>query len=197
MTYLTYKLRLALLHQQGFGRGAPQLLQLGLQRLALQGLLAGEQRRGHRQQTPGGKRTAQLRGTVAEGRVFPVVFQQSTAGTDGLQQGGGSVGAEDESGIGRSLLHHLQQDILIPLVQLAAVRDDVYLAPGLVGADVHILTQGADCLHRQLLVLCIQHGDHVRVDALQYLAAVAAAQAGPVRPLETGQRRSGHPGPSG
>ena len=32
-------------------------------------------------------------------------------------------------------------------------------------------------------MLCIQHGDHVRVDALQYLAAVAAAQAGPVRSL--------------
>lgn len=127
---------------------------------------------------------AQLRGTVAEGRVFPVVFQQSTAGTDGLQQGGGSVGAEDESGIGRSLLHHLQQDILIPLVQLAAVRDDVYLAPGLIGADVHILTQGAGAASTvSSFVLCIQHGDHVRVDALQYLAAVAAAQAGPVRPL--------------
>ena len=180
------RLGLALLHQKSLRRGAPAVPQQRLQAIPRQrglfGVQPGQQRH-HRQQPSGGKGAAQLRTQGAERVLLPVVLQQYAAGADGLQQDGGGGGAEDKGGIGRPLLHYLQQHVLIPLVELAAVRKDIDLPGGLVGADVDVLAQVADGLHGHLPVLGVLHVHHVRVDALQHLAAVAAAQAGLVRAL--------------
>ena len=176
---------LSLPQQQRLRRCPPGVPQQRPQVLALQPpVLQPHQQRRHRQQPSRGKGAAQVAGPLAHGLLRAVAaFDGHAAGAYGLQQGGGRVSAEDERRVGRALLHDLQQHVLVALVQLAAVPQDIHLARRLVGADVYVLSQGADGLHRQFPVLRVLHGDDIRVYALQHLAAVAAAQAGLVRPL--------------
>ena len=88
------------------------------------------------------------------------------------------VGAEHEGRVGRALLYDLQQHVLIPFVELGTVGKQIDLPPALIGADVSILTQGADGLHRKLLPLTVLHLRHIGVDAVKYLAAGIALQTG-------------------
>ena len=101
----------------------------------------------------------------------------------------GGGGAEQEHGVGRALLHDLQKHVLVPLVELAAVGEEVDLPLPLVGPDVDLLLQLPHLLHRQLTAVVIPDGDHVGVDVGKHLAADVAFEAGALFfPAEVGRR---------
>ena len=173
-------LRLPRLKQQSLRRQEPRILQKLLQLLPLDAAVL------QRYQPLGRRKGLSLRQHPAQpsGLLHLRCLRLSghlplhAAGADGGQQSRRRLGAEQEGGVGRSLLHDLQQHVLIPLVQLTAVGKDIHLPGAVVGADIHILPQLAHQLHRQLLVSVVPHRHHVGVDVLQHLAALAAPQAG-------------------
>ena len=135
---------------------------------------------GQRQCVPAGDDAAQFSGSfiLLSGFLRRIHPQLHTAGAYGGQQGMNGVGAEHEGCVGRALLYDLQQYVLIPFIELGTVGKQIDLPPALVGADVSILTQGADGFYRQLLPLTVLHLRHIGVDAVKYLAAGIALQTG-------------------
>ena len=148
---------------------------------------------GQRQRIAPGQHAAQLcrRFVFFKSRVLSLQPQLHTAGADGGQQRVQRVGAEYEGGVGRTLLHDLQQHVLIPLVQLGTVGEQIDLPLALVGPDVDVLPQRPDGIHRQLLAVVVPHLRHVGMDALHHLAAGIALQAGTL-PLTAAQVRRGN-----
>ena len=100
--------------------------------------------------------------------------------------------------IGRPLLHHLQQHVLVLFRQQGAVRKHIDLPPPLVGADVGVCPDGAHHVHGDVLMVWVPDGDHVRMDARQHLPAGGADAAGAAllpRALQGGGGKAGggHP----
>ena len=125
-------------------------------------------------------------------------LQLHAPGAQGLEHHGRVFRAEEEGRIGRPLLHHLQQHVLVLLRQQGTVRKRIDLPPPFVGADVGVRPDGAHHVHGDVLVVRVPDGDHVRMDARQHLPAGGADAAGAAplpRALQSGGGKAdgGHP----
>ena len=99
-------------------------------------------------------------------------------GADGGQQGRAVGRAEEEGGVGRAILHHLQQHILCLCLQQGAVREHVDLAPALVGQSVGVGNHIPQHIHGDIFVVRVRHGHDIRMDPPHHLPAGEAHPAG-------------------
>ena len=165
-----------------------QLLRLGLRALQLhQRLDAG-------QLVPLQQKRRQGRPLLHQRRVRAVLpggqGHELAPGAHRVQQQPRPGGRQQEGGIGRALLQHLEQGVLGSGVHGVRRVDDIYLARALVGPDIGVGAQGADLVHRDLTLVRGGGGaPDIRVGARRYLPAGPAPPAGgALPPAQVGRR---------